>query len=140
MKILALLYGIWRHNMLKRIQTDQAPAAIGTYSQGTVNGQLVFTSGQIAIHPQTGDLIVDNFGEEVRQVLCNLRSVLEGGGSSMSRIIKLTVFMTDLSGFNELNLVFEEFFPKDPPARSVVQVAALPKNVHVEIEAIGSVG
>ena len=130
-------YGVWEMKMINRIKTDKAPSAIGTYSQGSKAGNLVFTSGQIAINPITGEMVTDDFSDEVRQVLNNVKSVLEAGGSSLNNIIKLTVFLTDLSQFNVLNTVFEEFFPENPPARSALEVSALPKNVNVEIEAIG---
>ena len=130
-------YGVWREKMMNRIKTDKAPAAIGTYSQGSKVGNLVFTSGQIAINPITGEMVTDDFSNEVRQVLDNVKGVLEAGGSSLNSILKLTVFLTDLSQFNVLNTVFEEFFPENPPARSALEVSALPKNVNVEIEAIG---
>ena len=123
--------------MRKIIKTVNAPKAIGTYSQGTIYNGLVYTSGQICLNPQTGELVNDSFKIEVRQVLDNLKGVLSAGGSGLDKILKLTVFITDLSLFSELNEVFSEYFPKDPPARSAVEVSALPLNVRVEIEAIG---
>ena len=121
------------------IQTSDAPKAIGTYSQGIRSGNLVFTSGQIPINPQSGKLISDDFKAEVHQVLNNLDGVLKGGGSSLQCTIKLTVFLTDLSYFAQVNEVFDAFFPEDPPARSAVQVSALPMSARIEIEAIGFV-
>lgn len=123
--------------MRKIIQTDNAPKAIGTYSQGTVFNNLVFTSGQICLNPENGELMNDTFKNEVRQVLTNLKCVLSEGGSGLDKILKLTVYITDLSLFSELNEVFVDFFPVNPPARSAVEVSALPMNVKVEIEAIG---
>ena len=125
--------------MRKIIKTENAPKAIGTYSQGTVFNNLVFTSGQICLNPENGKLMNDSFKMEVRQVLTNLNGVLAEGGSRLDKILKLTVYLTDLSQFSELNEVFTEYFPKDPPARSAVEVSALPMNVKVEIEAIGSI-
>ena len=121
------------------ICTPNAPKAIGTYSQGIRSGNLVFTSGQIPINPQSGKLISDDFKSEVHQVLNNLDGVLKGGGSSLQCTIKLTVFLTDLSYFAQVNEVFDAFFPEDPPARSAVQVTALPMSARIEIEAIGFV-
>ena len=121
------------------IDTQHAPMAIGTYSQGIRSGNLVFTSGQIPINPQSGELISDNFKAEVHQVLNNLDGVLKGGGSSLQCAVKLTVFLTDLSYFAQVNEVFDVFFPENPPARSALQVSALPMNSRIEIEAIGYV-
>ena len=121
------------------IQTSNAPQPIGTYSQGIKSGELVFTSGQIPINPKTGELIIGDFKAEVYQVLTNLNGVLKGGGSSLQSAVKLTVFITDLSYFGEVNEVFNSFFTNKPPARSSVQVSALPMNARIEIEAIGYV-
>ena len=125
--------------MHKAITTSNAPQAIGVYSQGIIAGNFVFTSGQIAIDPVSGHLVIDDFKAEVRQVLNNLSEVLVSGGSAINRIVKCTVFMKDLRQFPHLNDVFAEFFPYDPPARSVVEVSKLPKGCNVEIEAIGVV-
>ena len=119
------------------ITIKDAPEAIGTYSQGIKYGDLIFTSGQIPLDPKTGNLISGNIKEEIRQVLNNLNAVLIGGGSSLQSTVKLTVFITDLSCFLDLNEVFREYFFENPPARSVVQVSALPLGVRIEIEAIG---
>ena len=124
--------------MSKRvIQTYNAPQAIGTYSQGIKFQNLVFTSGQIPIDPVNGELIKDDFKLEVHQVLKNLNAILKEGGSSLESVVKLTVFLTDLSFFSQVNEVFNIYFTSDPPARSAVQVSALPMNVRVEIEAVG---
>ena len=121
------------------IETLDAPQAVGTYSQGIKSGNLVFTSGQIPLNPETGELINGDFKSEISQVLTNLNGVLKSGGSSLKKAIKLTVFLTDLSYFPQVNEVFKEFFPENPPARSAVQVSALPMNAKIEIEAVGSV-
>jgi 2-iminobutanoate/2-iminopropanoate deaminase len=123
--------------MKKIINTLNAPLAIGTYSQGVTYQNMVFTSGQICLNPETGKLNNNNFKDEVRQVLNNLNGVLVESGSSLNKILKVTVYITDLALFSELNEIFLEFFPKHPPARSAVEVSALPMNVRVEIEAIG---
>ena len=119
------------------IQTHYAPKAIGTYSQGIKFQNLVFTSGQIPINPESGELIEDDFKLETHQVLKNLNAVLKEGGSSLQSAVKLTVYLTDLSFFPEVNEVFNDYFPNDPPARSAVQVSALPMNARIEIEAVG---
>ena len=121
------------------IETLDAPQAIGTYSQGIKSGNLVFTSGQIPLNPKTGELINADFKSEISQVLTNLNAVLKSGGSSLKKAVKLSVFLTDLSYFPQVNEVFKEFFPENPPARSAVQVSALPMNAKIEIEAVGSV-
>ena len=121
------------------IHTNEAPKAIGTYSQGIKSNNFVFTSGQIPINPQSGELIKGDFKSEVKQVLINLNGVLKGGGSSLQQAIKLTVFLTDLSHFAQVNEIFNEFFPDNPPARSAVQVSALPMNARIEIDAVGHV-
>ena len=123
--------------LINRVKTKNAPKAIGAYSQGSIFENLVFTSGQIAINPISGNLVTDDFSKEVEQVLENINSVLEAGGSNRDNIIKLTVFLTDMSNFKFVNEAFENFFIYDYPARSVVEVSCLPLNVNIEIEAIG---
>ena len=121
------------------INIKGAPQAIGTYSQGIKTENFIFTSGQIPINPQTGNVKTDDIKAEIRQVLDNLNAVLEGGGSALKSTVKLTVFVTDLSYFSEVNEVFNEYFSENPPARSAVQVSALPMGALIEIEAIGVV-
>ena len=122
------------------IATKSAPGAIGPYSQGTVAaGSLVFTAGQIPLNPATGELVAGDIRAQTRQVLENLRAILEAGGSDLSSVVKTTVFLRDLSDFAAMNEVFAEFFTGAPPARSTVEVARLPRDVRVEIEAIGVV-
>ncbi len=118
------------------IHTDKAPAAIGPYSQGICCGNLIFTAGQIPIDHATGKLITGSFEEQVVQVLHNLSGILSSTGSSLDQVVKFTVFVTDLSNFPVLNRVFAQYFKEDPPARSAVQVAALPLGAEVEIEAV----
>tara|TARA_Y100000996_G_scaffold414723_1_gene406502 strand:- start:473 stop:853 length:381 start_codon:yes stop_codon:yes gene_type:complete len=125
--------------MIKRIITDKAPKALGTYSQGTKVANLVFTSGQIGMNPITGTLVEDNFEEEVLQVLNNVSAVLEEGGSDINHIIKLTVFIKDITNFKSVNDVFISFFNTDFPARSLVEVSNLPAGANIEIEAIGKI-
>jgi 2-iminobutanoate/2-iminopropanoate deaminase len=121
------------------ITTADAPAAIGPYSQAIRVGNLVFTSGQIPLHPQTGDIVGETAAEQALQVLQNLQAVLQAAGASLQNVVKTTIFLTDLSQFAAVNAVYAEFFPENPPARSTVQVAALPRGVQVEIEAIAIV-
>ena len=123
----------------KAINTSNAPRPIGIYSQGIIFKNIVFTSGQIPINPENNELIKDDFYLEIHQVLKNLNAVLNEGGSSLDSIIKLTIFLTDLKLFSYVNEVFCEYFSEKPPARSVVQVSALPMNARIEIEAIGFV-
>ena len=122
---------------MKIISTDKAPKAIGPYSQAVFHQQFVFTSGQIPLDSETGELVSGDFKTEVIQVLKNLDAVLIASNSSLKKVAKLTVFLTDLANFSELNEVFSSFFDDHLPARSAVQVSALPMNVRVEIEAIG---
>ena len=122
---------------MKIMSTDKAPKAIGPYSQAVLHQQFVFTSGQIPLDSETGELVSGDFKTEVIQVLKNLDAVLIASNSSLKKVAKLTVFLTDLANFSELNEVFSSFFDDHLPARSAVQVSALPMNVRVEIEAIG---
>ena len=121
------------------ISTADAPAAIGPYSQAIRMGNLVFASGQIPLHPQTGEIVGETAAEQARQVLQNLQAVLQAAGASLQQVVKTTIFLTDLSQFAAVNAVYAEFFPENLPARSTVQVAALPRGVQVEIEAIAIV-
>ena len=123
--------------MRKAIYTSKAPQAIGPYSQGILIDKMIFTSGQIPIDPISGNMITDDFNLEVLQIIENIKSILEKGGSSLKDVIKYTVYMTDLSLFPVLNNIFDEIYSGDvPPARSTIQVSALPKDARVEIEAI----
>ncbi len=118
------------------IITDKAPKAIGPYSAGIRLGNLVFTAGQLGINPATGEIVSGGIEAETRQALTNLKNILEAAGSGMDSIVKTTVFLRDMSEFARMNAVYAEFFTKQPPARSTIQVAALPKAGAVEIEAI----
>ena len=121
---------------MKTINTKKAPQAIGPYSQAKLAGNFVFTSGQIPLKPD-GSMIVDDFELECIQVLDNLKEILNSAGSSISSIVKLTVYLTDLSKFSILNSVFEKYFETSLPARSTIEVSTLPKEARIEIEAIG---
>ncbi len=122
------------------VKTDRAPKPIGPYSVGIKTGQLVFTAGAAGIVPETGNVIEGGIENETRQTLLNIKNVLEAAGSSLDLVVKTTVFLRDMAEFSRMNAVYAEFFPNDPPARTTVQAAALPKNVAVEIEAIALVG
>ncbi len=121
------------------IATDKAPKAIGPYSAAVRVGNFVYTAGQIGIDPATGELVSGGIEAETRQVLTNLKHILEAAGSSLDNVVKTTVFLRDINDFARMNAVYAEFFPENPPARSAVQAAALPKGVAVEIEAIAFV-
>ena len=117
------------------ISTADAPAAIGPYSQAVRAGKLVFCSGQIPLRPD-GSLNEGDVAEQTRQVLENMRAVLGAAGTSLSQVVKTTVFLQDMNDFAAMNAVYAEFFADEPPARSTIQVARLPRDVRVEIEAI----
>ena len=118
------------------IHSDQAPAAIGTYSQAIRAGKLVFLSGQIPLHPATMEVVSGDFEARARRVFDNLRAVAEAAGSDLDHVVKLTVFLTDLSNFATVNTVMQDYFTEPFPARAAVGVAALPKGVDVEADAI----
>ena len=119
---------------------DEVPKAIGPYSLGIRVSGLVFTSGTLGADPKTGDLVPGGIEAETRQALMNLTKILEAGGSSLDSVVKTTVFMRDLAEFSKMNAIYGTFFTEDPPTRSTVQVAALPKGAAVEIEAVSVVG
>jgi len=123
-------------SMKKEVKTDKAPKAIGPYSQGIVANGFVFASGQIPIVPATGELNVGTIEEQARQVLSNLGAVLEAAGSSLNDVVKATVFLQDMNDFSRMNAVYQEFFQAPYPARAAVQVARLPRDVKIEIEAV----
>ena|SRR5262245_33873388 len=119
------------------VRTPLGPSAIGPYSPAIKAGNLLFISGQVPIDPPTGNLIEDkSIQAQTRRALENLQAILMAGGASMENVVRTTVFMTDLKKFSEMNAVYAEFFHTSPPARSTVQVAALPKGVDIEIDCI----
>lgn len=122
--------------MKDRVQTDNAPRAIGPYSQAIKANGFVFASGQIPLDPQTMQIIEGSVREQTERVMNNLKAVLEAAGSSFDRVVKTTVFLADLSDFTDMNEVYGRFFGDAPPARSTVEVARLPRDVRVEIDAI----
>ena len=121
--------------MLKKITTDKAPAAIGPYSQGVVAGDMLYSSGQIALDPETGEVVGDNIVEQTEQVMKNLGAILEAAGVGYDKVVKTTCFLADMADFAAFNGVYEQYFVSKP-ARSCVAAKALPKGLLCEIEAI----
>lgn len=120
----------------KIVNTADAPAAVGPYSQAVRVGKLVYTAGQIPLDPATGKVVEGDVSAQTERVLQNLKAVVEAAGSSLSQVIKTTVFLQDMNDFAAMNKVYSQFFTENPPARSAVEVAALPLGVQVEIEAV----
>jgi 2-iminobutanoate/2-iminopropanoate deaminase len=118
------------------VKTDNAPAAIGPYSVGVCFGNLIFTAGQLGIDPKCGEIVKGGIGEETRQALTNIQTILNAAGTKMDKVIKTTVYLKDMEEFVAMNAVYAEFFTDNFPARTTVQVAALPKQAAIEIEAI----
>lgn len=122
------------------VLSKDAPAPIGPYNQGVIaSGKLLFTAGQVALDPRSGQVVPGDIKVQTRQVLRNLQAILEQGGASLKSVVKTTVFLKDMGEFGAMNEVYAEFFSTNPPARSTVEVARLPKDVSVEIEAIAVV-
>ena len=122
--------------MKQVIHTDKAPAAIGPYSQAVQVGQLLFTSGQVPIDPETGAIVEGGIQEQARQSLNKIKAILNAAGTNMGAVVKTTVFLQDMNDFAAMNEVYAQFFQEPYPARSAVQVGRLPKDALVEIEAI----
>lgn len=118
------------------VATDHAPKAIGPYSQAVKANGLVYTSGQVALDPATGNLVEGSFEDQVHRVFRNLDAVLREAGSSFSRVLKATVFVTDLGNFQTLNTIYAQYFGDHKPARTTVEVKALPKGAQVEIDLV----
>jgi 2-iminobutanoate/2-iminopropanoate deaminase len=123
--------------MKEIISTENAPGAIGPYSQAIKTGNMVFVSGQIPIDPATGDFVSNDVSEQTEQVLKNLSAVLEAAGSSLNNVVKTTVFLADMNDFAAMNEIYAKYFSENKPARATVQAARLPRDARVEIEAIG---
>lgn len=121
---------------MKIIQTEKAPAAVGPYSQGTIAGNVIFTSGQLPLIPETGELVSDDIKKATLQSLNNVKAIVEEAGSSVEKIVKVNIFLNDINDFAAVNEVYSEFFGDHKPARSCVEVAKLPKAGLLEIEAI----
>lgn len=124
--------------MKKILYTSRCPAAVGPYSQAVRTGNLIFTSGQLPLTPD-GALLSGTAADQARQALENIRSLLEDNGSSLDNIVKITLYLVDMNDFAEVNPVFSEYFPTNPPARTCAAVSALPKNSRVEIDAVAAV-
>ncbi|MCL5290021.1 MAG: RidA family protein [Bacillota bacterium] len=124
----------------RAICTDKAPAAIGPYSQAIAFGPLIFTSGQIPIDPAGGTIVTGDIQEQTRRSLENVKAILEAAGARLDQVVKTTVFVKDMNDFEKINEVYAEYFPCPAPARSLVQVARLPRDVGVEIEVIAAPG
>ena len=122
----------------KAVRTGSAPGAIGPYSQAIAAGGFLFVSGQIPLDPGTGRLVEGGIGEQVGRVLENLKAVLQAGGAGMETVVRTTVYLTDLSEFPRMNEIYARYFGSDPPARTTVQVSALPRGARVEIDAIAA--
>jgi 2-iminobutanoate/2-iminopropanoate deaminase len=122
--------------MKEIISTSQAPAAIGPYSQAVLAGNTLYCSGQIAIDPATGDLVDDGIVSETMQVMKNIEAVLEAANMSFSNVVKVSIFMSDMGYYTNINEVYEQYFTENPPAREAVAVKTLPKNVNVEMSVI----
>ena len=118
------------------VATEQAPAAIGPYSQAIAAAGLVFCSGQIPLDPASGQIVEGDIESQTRRVLDNLTAVLQAAGSSPEQVVKTTIFLADMNDFATVNTIYAEYFGTEPPARSTVQVARLPRDVRVEVEAI----
>lgn len=118
------------------VATTKAPGAVGPYSQGVCAGELVYTAGQIALDPVTGQIVGDDIRTQTDRVLQNLQAILEAAGSGLTRVIKTTVYLQDMADFAQMNQVYSRFFPTSPPARTTVEVCALPLGALVEIEAV----
>jgi 2-iminobutanoate/2-iminopropanoate deaminase len=125
--------------MMQTVSTENAPGAIGPYSQAVVTGNMVFCSGQIPIDPSTGQFVSEDVAEQTEQVLKNLSAVLEAAGSDLGKVVKTTVFLADMNDFAAMNDVYARYFDANKPARATVQAARLPRDARVEIECIALV-
>ncbi len=122
------------------IATQHAPGAIGPYSQAITVGTFIFTSGQVALDPATGTMAGDDITAQTRRAIENMRAVLQAAGTDLDRVVKTTVFLVDMADFNAMNEVYATYFTSDPPARSTVAVAQLPRNARFEIECVALLG
>jgi 2-iminobutanoate/2-iminopropanoate deaminase len=125
--------------MKKIISTNEAPAAIGPYSQAVRSGSLLFCSGQIPLDPKSGEIVPGDITAQTQRVLDNIAAVLRAEGATFEDVVKTTIFLTDLNDFQTVNEIYGSYFKNQPPARSTVQVAALPKGARVEIEVIAAI-
>lgn len=126
--------------MPQRIDTKDAPAAIGPYSQAIAAGGFIYTSGQIALDPATGQLDMPDIATEIHRVMRNLKAVLHAGGADFPHVVKTTIYLSDMAHYATVNEVYASYFENDPPAREAVQVAGLPKGVNVEVSMVAFIG
>jgi 2-iminobutanoate/2-iminopropanoate deaminase len=126
--------------MKKIIYTENAPEPIGPYSQAILSGQTLYISGQIAINPQSGNLISDSIENETHQVMKNIGAILDAAGTDYSNVVKCSIFVSDMNDFSAINGVYGSYFDANPPARETVEVSTLPKHVNVEISCIATIG
>ena len=133
-----MLYLETEINMKKIISTKRAPAAIGPYSQAILSNDTLYCCGQIAINPETGDLIIDSITNETNQVMKNIEAVLNAADMNFSNVVKCTIFMKSIGDYSEINNVYAKYFEDNPPAREAVEVSVLPRNVNVEISVIAT--
>jgi len=124
--------------MKKIIYSNQAPDPIGPYSQAVVYGNMLYASGQIALHPKTGELIMDTIENETEQVMQNIKAILDAAGFDFQDVLKCSIFLSDMNNFARVNAIYGKYFSANPPARETVQVSCLPKNVNVEISIIAA--
>lgn len=122
--------------MHKIINTDNAPAPIGPYSQSTLAGNTLYVSGQIALVPNSDQLLVENIEDETHQVMKNMGAILKAAGAGFTNVVKCSIFVSDMGNFARINTIYGEYFQTNPPARETVEVSCLPKNVNVEISCI----
>ncbi len=123
----------------KVIKSSKAPSPVGPYSQAISCNNMLFVSGQISIDPNSGEVFYGNFNEQCHRVILNLKLILEGGGSSLAHVLKITIFMKNLKQFDELNKIYSQYFEKSKPARTCIEVSELPKGVDIEMDAIAEV-
>ena len=121
------------------VYTSKAPPPVGPYSQAVRSGNMLFVSGQIALDPENGELVINSFSEQCHRVLLNLEMILKEGGSSIQNVLKITIYMKNIAQFHELNEIYSEYFYDSKPARACVEVSALPKGVAVEMDAIAEI-
>jgi 2-iminobutanoate/2-iminopropanoate deaminase len=133
-----LRFTVKKGHMKKPIFTSEAPAAIGPYSQGMRSGRFLFCSGQIPLDPTSGEIVSGDIGVQTRRVLDNIAALLRAEGLTFDHIVKTTIFLTNLGDFQMVNEIYGSYFKQDPPARSTVQVSALPRGANVEIEVIAA--
>ena len=125
--------------MIQVVSTENAPKALGPYSQAVIHNGLVFVSGQIPLNPESGQILTGSISEQTRQVLANISAILKEAGTELKNVVKTTVFLKDMNDFDEMNKVYGEHFVSCKPARATVQVGRLPKDVSIEIEAIAAI-